>query len=73
MIFLSRYIFRFVTKSNFSENQTLVTKTEQFEGNQIIIMNDTETYEEMYSEQQDQITYLDETGNEIGTGVILGN
>lgn len=48
------------------ENQQLVTKTEQFEGNQIIIMNDTETFEEMYSEQQDQITYLDETGNEIG-------
>ena len=50
-----------------------MTKTEQFEGNQIIIMNDTETFEEMYSEQQDQITYLDETGNEIGTGVISDN
>jgi len=46
----------------------MVTKTEQFEGNQIIIMNENDTYEEIYaSEPQDsQITYLDETGAEIG-------
>ena len=47
-----------------------MTKTEQFEQghNQIIIMNENDTYEEIYATepQESQITYLDETGAEIG-------
>ena len=47
----------------------IITKTEQFDSNnqQIIITNDPEYTEEIYTDgAQEQITYLDETGNEIG-------
>ena len=46
----------------------IITKTEQFDSNnQQIIITDPEYTEEIYTDgAQEQITYLDETGNEIG-------
>ena len=34
------------------QEQPIVTKTEQFEGQQIIIMNENDAYEEIYAEPQ---------------------